>query len=533
MRKKRESYPDVLEIEYRLADLPSSQHRAGLAGLVLMTSWIKEEYVSRGICDVEIGVSSVVFYVDQLGLSELFNGLYAASREEQSRPRPMRSLRTREILPPLREEMRVVSDPVTGLSVRTKVFVYETIVPQGAFLAELDPSGDEENGLWIRLWREVVWTILRAVPATRRPFEARANDEPVTDSLAVWSDLCRGWEHAIQLSGTSYLGAQSLSAERIPFMDLARFRFLLNFWPLVAQMYVPAVHDAADDIDFRGFVIAIPDVRDLVRFKEHFSGMLLARGVALYRPRQYRPEEAVIGMIEEAGLDLLWRLQRQLNGATTPVLAEKVLDGVDLFHLERQGNTVQAINVCRIESDTALLDRYSRLRGRFDNQLFHRQQISNLLSRSRVWYAGFGQLLTARPLSRTISSRSFCRDAAMMLRRSATADVEGWEPEIYQVIAEYLNSRSDHATIAGGSGEPKAGPDHRRRVTIARETFLALRARRGQDFIDHFVAVILAKESGGKTPSSPETVRLTKERPDEVRTVALLSLAAMAGDDSK
>ncbi|MEY4167241.1 MAG: hypothetical protein RIR52_1065, partial [Acidobacteriota bacterium] len=48
-----------------------------------------------------------------------------------------------------------------------------------------------------------------------------------------------------------------------------------------------------------------------------------------------------------------------------------------------------------------------------------------------------------------------------------------------------------------------------------------------------FVAVILAKESGGKTPSSPETVRLTKERPDEVRTVALLSLAAMAGDDSK
>ena len=121
----------------------------------------------------------------------------------------------------------------------------------------------------------------------------------------------------------------------------------------------------------------------------------------------------------------------------------------------------------------------------------------------------------------------------MMLRRSATADVEGWEPEIYQVIAEYLNSRSDHATISGGSGEPKARPGHRRRVTIARETFLALRARRGQDFIDHFVAVILAKESGGKTPSSLETVRLTKERPDEVRTVALLALAAMAGDDSK
>ena len=40
--KKTTEKPDVLELDYQLAELPSSQHRAGLAGLVLMVDWLKK-----------------------------------------------------------------------------------------------------------------------------------------------------------------------------------------------------------------------------------------------------------------------------------------------------------------------------------------------------------------------------------------------------------------------------------------------------------------------------------------------------------
>lgn len=536
--KKRESFPDLLEIEYRLADLPSSQHRAGLAGLVLMANWVKEEYVSRGICDVEIGSDSVMLYVDQLGLSELFNGLYAASRGEQSRPRPMRNLRTKEVIPPLREEVRLVSNPLTGLSVRTRVCVYETIIPQGAFLAELDPSGDDENGLWLSLWREVVWMVLRAVPATRKPFEARAKDEPLADSLVVWNELCRGWDYPVRVSGTSRLGAQTVTAERVPYFDLARLRFLLNFWPLVAQIYVPVVHDAADDIDFRGFVIAIPDVRDQALFNEHFPGVMLARGVARYRPRPFRPEESVIGLVEEGGLDLLGRFQKQLRVDGEPAAVGQVLDGVDLFHLERQGNTVHSLSVTRIESDERLLDQYSKLRRLLHNPLFRRRLISNLLNQTKRWYAGFDDLLTGRPTALTFSNRHFRRDAAAVLARVQARGLVGWESEsgqfegtVCRVIAEYLDARAAPAATIKRGGEKNEVVVGPAREKVARETFLAVRTRRGEEFVRYFQAELLAKRVGLNHSPSPEILELTGRRSDEIRTLALLALVAMVEGD--
>ena len=42
---KKKTVPgiEVLELDYNLAELPSSQHRAGLAGLVLMVQWLKRQ----------------------------------------------------------------------------------------------------------------------------------------------------------------------------------------------------------------------------------------------------------------------------------------------------------------------------------------------------------------------------------------------------------------------------------------------------------------------------------------------------------
>lgn len=42
-QRKTAQTVDVLHLDYRLVELPSSQHRAGLAGLVLMLNWLKQQ----------------------------------------------------------------------------------------------------------------------------------------------------------------------------------------------------------------------------------------------------------------------------------------------------------------------------------------------------------------------------------------------------------------------------------------------------------------------------------------------------------
>ena len=42
-----------LELDYNLAELPSSQHRAGLAGLVLMVKWLERDKSRKGICEIK------------------------------------------------------------------------------------------------------------------------------------------------------------------------------------------------------------------------------------------------------------------------------------------------------------------------------------------------------------------------------------------------------------------------------------------------------------------------------------------------
>ena len=107
---------DVLELDYNLAELPSSQHRAGLAGLVLMVKWLGRDKSRRGICEpTRVDEHGATLRIDQTGLQELFNEIYAASKEEQERDAVLKN-KKKEVIPPLREEKKTVTDPKTGKS---------------------------------------------------------------------------------------------------------------------------------------------------------------------------------------------------------------------------------------------------------------------------------------------------------------------------------------------------------------------------------------------------------------------------------
>src|SRR5882724_13106241 len=75
----------VLRFHWNLHELPSSQHRAGLAGLALSVAFLKRKPERKGVCDVEdADQNGLTLVVDREGMRTLFDDVYAAAVEEVS-----------------------------------------------------------------------------------------------------------------------------------------------------------------------------------------------------------------------------------------------------------------------------------------------------------------------------------------------------------------------------------------------------------------------------------------------------------------
>ena len=122
-KKKTAPGIEVLALDYNLAELPSSQHRAGLAGLVLMVQWLKRQGPYKGMCDVtRLDAHGATLRINQEGLGALFDEVYAASKEEQERSQPLKN-KQKAIIPPLREAIRTEIEPKSGKEKTKTVYI--------------------------------------------------------------------------------------------------------------------------------------------------------------------------------------------------------------------------------------------------------------------------------------------------------------------------------------------------------------------------------------------------------------------------
>jgi CRISPR-associated protein Cmx8 len=407
--KAKATPPSEVLLEWSLAQMPSSQHRAGLAGLVLMVRWLERQPRARpGICRLErVTANGCALRLDERGLQELFDQVYGATQAE-SESSKLRTKKNQEVVEPIRTEERPQFDKVGQPTGKTKtVYIYPQVVPSGAFLTELDPTRSGNEGAWVKLWRDMVWSVLRGIPAQRNPYNQRAEGLPTTDAATAWEAVLDESNPTVDLPSTYFVGAQQYTAELVPFCDRARFQFLLHFAPFTLQVYVPAVVDSDGKRDFAGFALAIPDVCDLERFCEEFVEIMRARGV---ERTGYRPREAVVDLAVEGGLDFLSRLAQRLRvlGGDS-ALAASVL-GVDVVHLEKDGNNVRLRGSTRVEAEWNQVDAYARIRSGYWDPVFRRQRLLNLVA-GRPWYTAFDRLISTLPASRTIESQYFRRDA--------------------------------------------------------------------------------------------------------------------------
>jgi CRISPR-associated protein Cmx8 len=398
---KSESKP--IQITWLLDELPSSQHKTGLVGLILLVRWLlrKRKAARRGVLkELRIDSGTVTLEFDQEGLSWLFDEAYAATLVESERDAPFKDVEPvrvveREVVDKKKVDKKT-GKPIVKLQ---KKYVYEIVQPNGALLVDADPTGD--SGAWLKLWRDFVWSVLRAVPATRAPYNDRAAGEPTTDAEDTWTGLVREKPRSVELPSTYFVGAQAATAENVAFRDRERFQFLLNFWPFAVGLAVPTTVDREGKTHFAGYVLSFSDVADLSVFCDEYAGVLAARKPELLA---YLPRQAVLDVPAEGGLAFLAALRERLATSEGKKRTRDLVLGVDIFHIERDGNNVRTRSTTRIEPSDVLQDEYERIRQAFKDPIFRRQRLTNLIA-GRPWHSGFDRLFATLPVTTFIKGR--------------------------------------------------------------------------------------------------------------------------------
>lgn len=528
---------EELELTYQLAALPSAQHRAGLAGLVLMVqylhlqSWFVE--CEGAIVELkDLNEFGVKLRVNLIGLKALFNLTYQAFEEE-------RSTETK-----IKDYTRVETFETTDAKGKPKTvqrYYYKVTVPNGAFVADWDKSSDDlDKGIWVKLWRVMLWQIVRGVPATRNPFNHRVNGVSYSqDAEQVWAEL----QHPDKITGQSgnyYLGAMALNPENIPTRDKVRDQFLLHFWVFVAQVYCPAILDKDGHREVAGYALAIPDVANLRNFCRVFPQVLEARKSDKWG---YLPREAVIDLPKEGALDLLLLLQKRLALETGDQQLRRMVLGVEVIHAEKVGNNVKIRSVSQVEPIKEQVDKYAQIKDAYWCPWFRKQRLLNLLSEEleddefnasqqkiKPWHE-FDAVLSRIP-RKWLEDPYFSHDARELFNNEVginmKTEVREYAQIVYQVCYHYvwskLKSKYDLEWDKCKGNSKKEDEYNEKKYKITNDAFLAVRSRtEKQAFIDYFVSTLYPFV---KEKEFVEFAEALFNKSDEIRALTLLALSS-------
>jgi CRISPR-associated protein Cmx8 len=286
---KKATQDQEILLSYSLFDLPTAQHKAGLAGLLFLIDSMKQRDISPLPTVAELTSTSVKFTLGRRSLQAVFDDLYDAEFTEAQVKTKWKGRS------PKREGFEIVTDPKTEAAKQVKAFTYDVVVPKASFLRH-HYLGDESG--WLKLWRDMLWTTLRGRPTTRFVYEERAEKKPSAVAPVVWKALAKnatgskeGKLVCGEVPGSLFIGAQARSAERVPFNGRVDQNLLLHFWPLTSLVFVPEVIDREGNGNFKGFVISVPEVSDLEDFLVTLPRLLSTMDPQL---RGYRPRASII-----------------------------------------------------------------------------------------------------------------------------------------------------------------------------------------------------------------------------------------------
>lgn len=550
--KHKAAEPAQVTITYDLFDLPTAQHKAGLAGLLLQIESMlarRPQLPAPRIVRRCATSATIEFTLDTV--QSLMNNLYDAE------PVKVKVKSKWPNATALGEEFIEETDE-TGKTKRFKVFIYEVCQPRGHFLRR---CLGEKNEIWHKLWRDMLWAIPRGNPQSRQPFEQRANGQPSKEGATAWADLqkveaarAKNSFYTSAVAGSLWLGAQAINAEGIPFEGRADQNLLLHFWPLTSLVFVPQVVEPDGESRFVGYVLAIPEVTDLDVFLSTYPRMLEefksdARG--------FRPAEAVIDLPAEGALSFLEHLACLSRDKAASTELQFAIGSIEYMHLAKFGNNIKIMAAGRVAARRDLLEDYQGVAGRpgekppYGNPLFRRGLMLALLD-ERPWFLPFGKLFAEWPHKFFVSTDDpprlscFWADARKKFQEvinNMPNDPQQSPPDpndklaelVYRLVRTYLSVKAkdksgiDPEKFKAGDkiqwdNVPGKYKDDRRQ--IAESLFLEYRSRRDQAFSDQFVARLGAVKQFISENDYVTVSNALLNRCDDVKTLTLLALSA-------
>lgn len=546
---------NTITVTYDLFDLPTAQHKAGLAGLLLQIGHMNDRRPKPPAPRVVAQTSTsatLEFTADTV--QSLMDNFYDA---EMVRVKVKSKWGNAT---PLAEEYVEETDE-DGNKKRVKLFTYEVCQPQGHFLRQHLPTMDSGND-WHKLWRDMLWTIPRGNPQSRQPFEQRAATpkRACKEGVAAWEDLQRVDKartkndfYTTQVAGSLWLGAQAFNAENVPFEGRAEQTLLLHFWPLASLVYVPQVVRPDGDSEFVGYVLAIPEVADLRAFVSRFPLMLAGLG---RDARGYRPAEAVIDLPAQGALSFFEHLARLSADKTSTMEIHQTIASVEYMHLVKAGNNIKSMAAGRVAPQRHLLERYLDVIGRpgekppFGNPLFRRGIMLALLD-DLPWFQPFGEIFAEWshkffvPSNDALKISWFWVDARKkvleVMQDMAAESVQSQDPHdrvaalIYRLVRTYLGAKAQEKSGIDldqfRNGDkidwdkvPQRYKDDRRQ--IAESLFLEYRSRHDRAFVDYFVARLGAVKQFINEDDYLAITRALMNESDDVKTLTLFALSA-------
>jgi CRISPR-associated protein Cmx8 len=365
---------DVVRLEYDLNSLPTAQHKAGLAGLVLQ---IKAMDPLRAPVIEGIGPHSVTIAFTAQSMVDLFDDLYDAARVETEFDKPWKD-KEKSLVPPVR--MIKTIGEVKGEKKEVKKYIYEVTEPKCSLLAQRVNSGHP----LLRLLRDQIKLVIRTVEMARKVYKDRAETGSSGVGKTMW-DLIRK-SKIEKISGSYRLGVEGTTAEGSAFREGARLLFLLHFWPVVSLPYVPnafKVKEKQLKYKFRGIATAVPEVADLETFCDLFPRLLdeLSSDETL---TGYRPRNMVIESPEQAGLEMSSRVCALAAGKVSSSEVGYCVSGIEVWWTEKHEKTVRIQMVRRIDGRPELARRYDLIKKNCRNRLFRSIATTALINDTTV-----------------------------------------------------------------------------------------------------------------------------------------------------
>jgi CRISPR-associated protein Cmx8 len=560
--KPKLAEPIEVVVRYDLFDLPTAFHKAGLAGLILLIESLKarrELKASESKYEVS-ETAAIVTFTEHL-VRKLMDDVYDARVVEVAVKSKWQGAEVK------REE--TVEEEIDGKKTKTKRFIYNVVQPCGHFLRDHYP---DEEGLWLKLWRDMLWNIPRGRPTTREPYNQRAEGESCKEGPNAWADLVKVQKagaknefYTAELSSALFPGAQAVNAEGVPFEGRAEQNLLLHFWPFAVLLFVPQKVERDGATDFVGYTLAVPEVSNLTKFIDEYPKLLASLSED---PRGYRPAQAVIDIPAEGALAFMDDLAALTGLEVEKGVLRFSIGGVEYLHLVKEGNNIKAMAAGRVSPNRRLLAGYRSIvcpkdeSTRYRNPLFRRGLLLALLADDE-WYHPFGQMLSA--FDATVFIRQprkddekgppqFAADAAKKFRHETKLFTQTLErlstmPEterpptpppviVNRVVRSYLLTRTKDKTgidpdkfkTAEGEIDYKAVPGefNEAKQKLAQSLILEFRSRRDQAFVDHFATTFFSVTQRLNEPDRMELANLltVADRRDDLKTLTLLALSA-------